>query len=583
MSSGAVFKLIANDGKADRIIMATQLINQRIKDVMCARRRAGLADITPTLVDLERTHILFVNAHFKPYAAIGFEYSKLNPQSGSSTLGGNVTFSIPQFGDFFHDMVAHVQLSSVQCVAQTAPTQPSASFPANAGNNVYSLVDAFGVRVGPAAAGYTGGTGGVAYQNLVRYCEYPGNRIFTTVKFSVNGNPLDEYTEKVSMMLQKFRLENNKEVVYNRLVGQENKITSHSAPRSATLTDLDGATPAGFVPTLEISRAATSVTNGFQTPKLVQPICDLWHKLKFWCNEDVRLSVPSVSLPHGQRFIECALAVQNQLVFEYCNLFLCTQTTVGDSVSLAYTPIFVQAGIQPLTIQLMELYINHIFMTPEVHDIYIKRIGFSLIRVYRMHIQTVNQSGSDNKQLSQLKWPIEYMMTGFRPQFALSAANTEQWRDWHRLTKVVTAKYSKPTIAYATGPGGTGTSTVNAIIPDSYALELPIVQTLGVQAHGIRIFEEWDRAFYTDYMPCHYGASNIRGPDDKGAHFINFCLFPGSYQPSGHVNLSRAREFNLYYTSSYISASTACDLIVVAIAINFLLISDGSAVLRYAT
>lgn len=33
---------------------------------MCARKRAGKADITPTLVDLERTHILYVNAHFKP-------------------------------------------------------------------------------------------------------------------------------------------------------------------------------------------------------------------------------------------------------------------------------------------------------------------------------------------------------------------------------------------------------------------------------------------------------------------------------------------------------------------------------------
>ena len=38
--------------------MATKLLNQRIKDVMCARKRAGKADITPTLVDLERTHIL---------------------------------------------------------------------------------------------------------------------------------------------------------------------------------------------------------------------------------------------------------------------------------------------------------------------------------------------------------------------------------------------------------------------------------------------------------------------------------------------------------------------------------------------
>ena len=28
-----MFKLIANDGKADRMIMATELLNQRIKDI----------------------------------------------------------------------------------------------------------------------------------------------------------------------------------------------------------------------------------------------------------------------------------------------------------------------------------------------------------------------------------------------------------------------------------------------------------------------------------------------------------------------------------------------------------------------
>ena len=48
------------------MIMATELLNQRIKDIMCMRAQQGLPDPTPTLVDIERTHILFVNAHFKP-------------------------------------------------------------------------------------------------------------------------------------------------------------------------------------------------------------------------------------------------------------------------------------------------------------------------------------------------------------------------------------------------------------------------------------------------------------------------------------------------------------------------------------
>lgn len=58
MSTGATFRLIANDGKADRMIMATELLNQRIKSIMCLRAREGQRDPTPTLVDIERTHIL---------------------------------------------------------------------------------------------------------------------------------------------------------------------------------------------------------------------------------------------------------------------------------------------------------------------------------------------------------------------------------------------------------------------------------------------------------------------------------------------------------------------------------------------
>jgi hypothetical protein len=32
-----------NDGKADRMIMATELLNQRIKDIMCMRAKQGLS------------------------------------------------------------------------------------------------------------------------------------------------------------------------------------------------------------------------------------------------------------------------------------------------------------------------------------------------------------------------------------------------------------------------------------------------------------------------------------------------------------------------------------------------------------
>jgi hypothetical protein len=78
--------------------MATELLRNRINSIMCIRSKQGMSDPTPTLVDIERTHILYVNAHFKPFAAVGFEYSKVRPNSGDPQWGMDTQWNIPQFG-----------------------------------------------------------------------------------------------------------------------------------------------------------------------------------------------------------------------------------------------------------------------------------------------------------------------------------------------------------------------------------------------------------------------------------------------------------------------------------------------------
>jgi len=657
MSAGAVFKLIANDGKADRMIMATKLINQRIKDVMCARKRAGKADITPTLVDLERTHILYVNAHFKPFAAIGFEYNKLRPQSGNPTLGGGVTFSIAQFGDFFHDMVGRTRLSQCQGLPGMTPVQSEgndnspAVFPTNGSTPTgdvnpalwYNIVDAFGnvLVVGtddePSAP--------VSYRNFVRYCEFPGNRLYQGVKFDVNGNPLDQYDSMIPVMLEKFTITPNKRAGFDRLVGQEVPMIGYGGLNSAIVTDPDAAnTPQGITkfaagqsnqtvglynpgPSgMAVSAAATTlnapsndqrdvcrqmlqVVNGPQTPKPIQPPLEIWNKLRFWFNDDVRLSIASVSIPFGQRYISVDLATQDLLCYEFPSIYLQTIEEVlnadgsGRPTSeriVSYTPIFQKFGMTDVSIEKMEMYVNNIFVNPEIHDIYIKRIGFSLIRVYRQHNQRCNQDSADEKLLSQLKWPVEYMFVGLRPTWNIKATSTgiglgasglvtagnqNQWRDWHRMTYQVNGEWSNPSLSEAPTAlpdAGIG-SAIYSVMPNQYWLDVPTVDTLTLTSHGITIFDTFNDKFFNQYMPFHYGGPALVTPDDVGALFVNMALFPRSYNPSGHLNISRARETYIKWTTSYISARSPADLLAVAVAINFLLVTDGSAVLRYST
>jgi len=70
MATGGIFTIITNDGKQDRMLMATALLHERL-DRICAQKRdanPGLAPdnvkVLPTLLDIEKTHILFTNAHY---------------------------------------------------------------------------------------------------------------------------------------------------------------------------------------------------------------------------------------------------------------------------------------------------------------------------------------------------------------------------------------------------------------------------------------------------------------------------------------------------------------------------------------
>lgn len=578
MATAGIFTLITNDGKQDRMLMATELLTRRLKSIKQARAAAGLRDTSPTLLDIERTHVLFMNAHFKPFAAIGFEYHKVNPDAGGANLGSEVRFSIPQFGDFFNDMALYVKFQQL----------------------VYTPAE--GVEE--------------ANQDGYRFCDYPGERLLKKVKFDVNGNPLDEYSSDVYSFHRQFSVQPNKLAGWKRLVGQE-------TPREAYVEN-------SLAPVHPESRVKVSYCDGFQTPKTSHPALSVMVPLLFWFNKDPRLAVPSVSIPYGQRFIYITLAPSSELVEKVTH-----GTGVDDGV------------LGELKIDECSLLINNIFVNPEVHDIFIKRIGFTLIRVHRTQTIRVDKDNG-NELLNNMKWPIESMCVAIRPTenksslqdwhrfsrvetatedlhsvatctpdevaiaegeafFAqvdvvgTAAAQLDAYALLDRTTAAASALFALASAAAAV-TGATSTDVYDAVqaaSSDDYALhpvkdgqcasvevrrDVPVADRLSITAHGIDIYKELPGTFFHSYTPYTFGGQSVSTPEDPGAHMITFCLYPGSYQPSGHVNVSRAREFYLqYWSEGQVSSDKTADLIVVASAINFLLISDGSAVLRYST
>lgn len=510
---------MSNDGRMDQMLIGNETLRDNIAAVKARRAASGEADINPSLSDLERSHVLFVNAHFKPYVAISLQYFKVS--ANNVTMGSEVQLSIPQYGDFFADMVANVVI-----------TAPTTSYTAPSGT--------------PNAADVV----------LFRHCEYPGERLFEETRFEVNSNLLDSYTNNAYVLHRQFSVPKDKRTAWDRCMGQDlgNSATSavpDSVSSSAPVT----------------SHLNATVFNGYQTFKPTHTDLNLWIPQLFWFNQDARLAFPSVAVPYGQRFVTFRLTQSSNIYYPIVN----PAATLALTAPTLSTP----------QISTFDLYINNLFLLPEVHDIFIDRVAFTLVRVHRNQTQNCNKS-SDRIHLVQLKWPVEDIKFGFQmvantatpltnntltSQASVISPNMEDWWRYGAVTN---------STLLAAGVVGAG-SKLNV------KYETGHITTLRLQAHGVDLFGQFPAEFFNRYIPYQFGGAKVVAPSDPGLYMYSFALHPGMYQPSGHFNCSRARELYLEYTSSAITSSAPANFVVQATALNFLLIAEGSASLRYST
>lgn len=529
MSNYGVFTILVNAGKQDAIMHATnQLRNNLAKIKDYNRRNRSGEDPTPELSDIERSHILFVNAHFRPFVTFAFEYQRVTPSS-SPSFGSTARFSIPQYGEFFHDMVAEVNISA--CSANTAT------------------------------------------EYLV-YADKLGCRLFNKVSYSVNGSELDSYGADTQIFHDKFVVTPNKRAGWNRLIGHEN---THLVPVQAAGAVADTTTTTYGTRRMEV------VANGLQTPKSAHGAVTLFMPILLWFCEDVRVSFPSLTVPSGQRDLEIELAAVGDCIYRqtYANTLTGVVQTLG---SLDVAP----------TITSMFLYVNNIFVHADVHEIYLSKVGFNLVRVHRTQKIPMTSSSLEVK-LQNLKWPTEFMFLGLRP--VQNSSHPKLWDKFYAVPDVQGGNAANglevPTFTAVNG----GPNTITPVAQQPW-LSAPTTSTLSLAFHSINVFRDFKRDFFSSYLPYHFGGSHINTPDDSGVLMINFCLFPMAFQPNGYINISRAKDVYLSVVSTiigiangntYLSGLVAGsnpmlgEVSVSATAINFLVVADGTSVLRYST
>jgi hypothetical protein len=263
---GSIFTIVTNNGQQDQIIMAMQNLNNRLANEaktnflnnrekysnMSYEEYLSKKDLwIPPIASIETTHILFVNATFKPYVSIAHEYSKTLPRGGV-VLGQTFNFTLPVVGQFISDSVMHIRLEGL------------------------TALDA---------------------QDKVRYVEMLGHRIMKKISFKLNEIELDSYTADRYNIHWQYKVQTNKELGYLRNIGQE-------VPKLGYLT---------ADPTTDSVREYRYFGNGPQTFKRTQSTIDMWIPLLFWF-KDVHNALPNGLFPYGQTNIEIQLEQESNVV-----------------------------------------------------------------------------------------------------------------------------------------------------------------------------------------------------------------------------------------------------------------------------
>ena len=266
-------------------------------------------------------------------------------------------------------------------------------------------------------------------------------------------------------------------------------------------------------------------------------------------------------IPNGQRTITAELAPLDQIV-------QAIDQNSGEVVPLPFGRLALQ----------VDLYVNNLFVNPEVHDLFASRVGLSLIRVHRRQRKVLNQA-VDSIHLDQLKYPAEFFYVGFR-----DAANLRDFDHWHLFGRA----RARPPATSLIAPAAIWNSALEICefvcrtAKEVSTLD-PLVQDFRVTAHGIDLYPELPASFFNTYLPQRYFDSTTTvSPQDTSAFLTSFCLYPGSWAPSGYYNLSAGRELYLHYRAAAIDGGRPAEMVVTMSALNFLVRKGDKVALRYS-
>lgn len=382
----------------------------------------------------------------------------------------------------------------------------------------------------------------------LRYCAYPGLRLVERVVLRSDRVVIDEYTRDDAVFYMKYAVPVDRRAGWDRCMGQQEVQQSASFANGYTQYTYYG--------------------SGAQTPKLAQPALDLLIPLQFWFCRDPSRALFGDLMPATQRTVEVTLAPLGVLL----------AAAVPGSQSAELVPAALPFDRLRYT---PTLYVDTLWVTPDIHAIFASRIRFDLIRVHKQQVSRIVLPQTE-LLLNQVRFPTEYIMLGARA--LATAASFDQW-----YLMGASQDHTDPASRLYV-PAYVWNAAVAA--PQLVVREALETGTLRNMMAGVNLTVETismyppgpPPKFFNAYLPLRYDLNRLITPLDEAVYMFLFCLLPRDLDTSGHLNLSSARNARLLYQldPEFEPLLDASEWVVSASCLNFLLVRGDHAALVYS-
>lgn len=534
MGSATIYILLSNDGEQDFILTSDKILHTRLqkirnKNISLKRKmeartgRPSNESIEAQIADVTQTHNLWIHRRFHPYVAMAHTFIVTQIFAGSLNLrsGGAMQFDLEYAGEFYNKACLHFKITE-SSIGLDGPDK-----------QYFAMAPRF------------------------------AHKLVKDVEWRVNTNELDKYDNHFMNSNYEFEIPEDKRAGYNRCIGQQNPEVARVNQFESVITATGGSLgSAGY-------DEEVSVTNGFQTRKTAHSEMEIFLPLQFWWNQESEESFSVLTVPNGQRIIKVNIEKLENLIQMYDK----------NGAPIAYD---VNKFTTEPTFETAELYVQNIYINPEINDIYIDRIGFNLVSLHRYQDFSISSSRF-NERLSLFKWPVEELRYAALPRENSTNTRVEDWDNY--------AVVDPQTVNLA-GRWHSNDSTVSTVqLTATHRKCYDIFKTISFTIQGLKLYDNFPSSFFQDFTPTAFSEEHGRVAPKKGCSWglINFNQKLGNPELSGHVNISRVRESFFSGTTEHVGAGAAApavDEVIVHVqgkARNFTFITNGNIIIRFVS